>query len=385
MKCAAAFSRESVLRQIIYALTGAENPPPLLDRQLERFVQSLRDDVENIIWEATFLNISGGRDLYKLFQQLGDAEKIRLFLSPEGFEAIHAASCNATDVTVNALIEVARSSVSPLIEQPWPCDRPISTEQMPHRLRLGDTIIVDIGSALCRREDPTSPVLFMPYEDLTEKEADSIRLKLHAAFTEIEQFAPSLARMIRNYTRTIYVRKIGELAPSSEQVDTELGAIRLRNVHSDSYTHDQIVDDLIHESTHNLLGTFEYLNAPFIPVGHRPPSDVRPVSPWSMRPIQVLPFIHAVFVYFAMLNYAQRRLQGGIDDVEERQRFIARRNRYASGFLMPGRLSEAVSSMTPMDPNAERAIDWMQNAVKSGFHAALTPSGQPQPGLDQAA
>jgi hypothetical protein len=104
-----------------------------------------------------------------------------------------------------------------------------------------------------------------------------------------------------------------------------------------------------------------------------------------MRPIQVLPFIHAVFVYFAMLNYAQRRLQGGIDDVEERQRFIARRNRYASGFLMPGRLSEAVSSMTPMDPNAERAIDWMQNAVKSGFHAALTPSGQPQPGLDQAA
>ncbi len=373
------------MRQIIYALTGAENPPPLLDRQLERFVQHLRDDVENIIWEATFLNVGGGRDLYDLFQQLGDAEKIGLFLSPEGFEAVHAASFNATDGTVSALIEVARKSVARQVEQPWPCDQSIVTEQIPDRLRLGDTIIVDIGSALCRREDPTSPVLFLPYENLAAEEADSIRRKLHAAFTEIEHFAPSLARMIRNYTRTIYVRKIGEIPPASEQVDTELGAIRLRNVHSDNYTHDQIVDDLIHESTHNLLGTFEYLSAPFIPNGHRPPSDARPVSPWSMRPIQVLPFIHAVFVYFAMLNYAQRRLQSGINNIEERQRFIARRNRYASGFLMPGRLSDAVSSMTLMDPNAARAIDWMQNAVKTGFYGALAPSGQPKPGLDEAA
>lgn len=364
------------MRQIIYALSGAENAPPLLDRQLDRFVQRMRDDVEDIIWDANFRGHRQGAELYTLFRELGDADKIRLFLSPQGFEAIYAAARSCSEDNVAALIETARTSARPAQDDIWPCDTPVDSGSLPSRLRLGETIIVDIGTELCRRVDPTSPVLFMPYEELTHAETETIRRKLHAAFSEIEEFAPSLARMIRNYTRTVYIRKIGELPPSSEQVDTELGAIRLRNIHCDLYHHDQIVDDLIHESTHNLLGTYEYLNFPFIPVGFRPSPDLRPVSPWSMRSIQVLPFIHAAFVYFGMLNFAQRRLARGVDDPALRQRLIARRNRYASGFLMPGQLSEFASSLTDIDPRVARAMDWMQQAVRASMQAAIQAPGR---------
>ncbi|MBI1264644.1 MAG: hypothetical protein GC187_07910 [Alphaproteobacteria bacterium] len=365
------------MRQIIYALSGAENSPPVLDRQLERFVQRLRDDVEDIIWDASFRGHRQGPELYTLFQELGDADKIRLFLSPQGFEAIYAAARRCCEDNVAALIETARSFTRTAQDEIWPCDTPVDPGCLPSRLRLGDTIIVDIGTELCRRVDLTSPILFMPYEALTWAETETVRRKLHDALSEIDAFAPSLARMIRNYTRTIYVRKIGDLPPSSEQVDTELGAIRLRNIHGDLYHHDQIVDDLIHESTHNLLGTYEYLNFPFIPVGFRPSPNVRPVSPWSLRPIQVLPFIHAAFVYFAMLTFAQRRLDRGIDDPALRQRFVARRNRYASGFLMPGQLSEFASSLTDIDPRVARAMDWMQQAVRASTYGAMNTPGRP--------
>lgn len=361
------------MRQIIYLLSGNNAPPPLLDRQLDRFVQKMRDETEDVIWNANFFGSDLAKQAYEEFGQLTHEQRIRFFVSPDGFQAVFTALRTTSDANIAKLLSALQNARNASEAGPiWPADTVVPEDQSPDRMLLADTITIDIGSELCRRVDVTSPVFMSPHEELTNAEANTVREKLHNAFTEIEEFSPSLARMIRNYTRTIYVRKAGNLVPSSEQVDSELGAIRLRSLHSDLYAPDQVVDDIIHESTHNLLGTFEYLNYPFIPIGLRPSPDLRPVSPWSMRAIQVLPFLHAAFVYFGMLHYVEGRLAQGVADVDRRRSCQKRRNRYASGFLMPGRLSDFATSLSNVDPRVVMALDWMQETVRARYSASNT-------------
>lgn len=349
------------MRQIVYALTANDLLPPLVDRQIHRFVQRMRDDVEDAIWSASFLELDSARPLYEAFERLDDTGRMRLFLSPTGYEAVYRARRSGEDRQLRDLTAL----IERIGQVPAPVPAETSHEsEVPELFRLGGTITVDLGSPDGRRVDPTSPVFMAPWQPFTPQEFVALKDKLSLAFEEIEHHAPSFAHVIRNYTRLIYIRKVEGYPPASEQVDSELGAIRLRNIHLASYPQDQLVDDLIHESVHNFLGTYEYLEAPFIPLGHRPAPDVRPVSPWSMRPIQVLPFLHAAFVYFAMLSYARKRLAAGVDDPAERSRLQARRNRYASGFLMPGRLAETVAELAQVDPRVLQAIDWMQSNVR---------------------
>jgi hypothetical protein len=76
----------------------------------------------------------------------------------------------------------------------------------------------------------------------------------------------------------------------------------------------------------------------------------------------VLPFVHAAFVYFALLHYAHERLRGDLAP-SERRRFQAARNRYTSGFLMPGRLSGHLDGLADVDIRALSALDTMQDIV----------------------
>jgi hypothetical protein len=342
------------MRQIVYALTGSEAVPPVLDRMLDRFAQRVRDEFEDIVWSANFRGSALAPRLFDAFCDLSENEQLRLFLSPQTYDAICMITRNSSDENLERLLElvIRVSDFQPEVEHGQFV-----------LFQLGGTITVDIGSEFCRRIDPTSPVFMAELDPMTDDEIATVRSKLDRALQEIDDTAPGFARLIRNYTRTIFVRKVAAHVPASEQVDTELGAIRLRNVHSELYSHDQLVDDLIHESTHNLLGTFEYLEFPFNPYGQRPESWVRPVSPWSMRSIQALPFIHACFVYFAMFHYSERRRSSGLADADQLERINARQNRHASGFLMPGRLSTYVSSLAPTDPRVCQAIDWMETVI----------------------
>jgi hypothetical protein len=352
--------------QIVYCLTGDDKFPPILDRQMDRFVHRLRDDIEDLIWEGQLRGYASAKLLFERYQALSDSSRARLFLSPQGFEAIHSAAGTRTADALRTLADSIDECCAPeLMETPQTDAIAAGDQPARERFSIGGTISLDIGSRWARRLEPTSPIFFSPFEPHTCDESEKVVRKLSAALAEIESAAPTFARLIRNYTRTILVRKIGDLLPASEQVDTELGAIRLRNVHADTYTHDQLVDDLIHETTHNFLGTFEYLSFPFVPFGERAADEVRPVSPWSMRPIQVLPFLHAVFVYFAMFNYASKRLGEAGLPPECRKRLQRRRNRYASGFLMPGRLSDYVADLAKVDPRVLAAIENMESVVKS--------------------
>ena len=353
------------MRQIVYLLSGNEVAPPLLDRQIDRFVQRMRDDIEDILWNANFTGSSLVPDLIGAYEALSVDRLMGFFTSPQGFNAVCMAGRDTSAGNLENLLTELRAAAASLDDPAWPAEKEIELSSAPERLLLGGMVTVDLGTRHCRRIDVTSPVFANPFEEFTVREAEVIRRKLHTAFCEIERIAPVLARMIRNYTRVVYIRKAEGRLLSSEQVDTELGAIRLLNVHSDMYSQDQVVDDLIHESIHNLLGTYEYLNFPFIPVGHRPPAELRPVSPWSMRAIQLLPFLHAAFVYFGMLSYAEKALkEEGIVDTK-RHSLLKRRNRYASGFLMPGDLSDLAASLGDADPRVLTALDWMQRSVRS--------------------
>lgn len=345
------------MRQIIAILTAEGDPPPALDGLVVRFTARLRSWLEDIAWSEG----NGHRDsvgpILAMFNQLEEAGRVRLLLDPEFYQAIHGAyhrrSADDLDQLRQVVMRLGTSSL----------DKPTHREVGPEEAILGDTIMVDYGTAFGRRVDDTSPVFMRGFDPMSMDERDVATRKLELALAEIDESAPVFGRLIRNYTRRIFVRKVGGLLPASEQVDTELGAIRLRNVHDAGYGHVDLVYDLIHESTHNLLATHEVLEFPFLPFGTRQPDWVRPVSPWSRRPIQTLPFVHACFVYFAMYHYAQRQLMAAAPGSAAHRTARERRARYASGFLVPGRLSGCVASLATIDPRVGQAIDWMEAII----------------------
>ncbi|MGH8079855.1 MAG: hypothetical protein ACREP7_04715 [Lysobacter sp.] len=342
--------------QLIYTLTGDNAPPPILDNQIRSFLGKLTDSLDNIIWVGRLRGRPGATELFEAYGALSIEARATLLLSPEGYKAINALAYSASEEHFAAANHLCRRFHT---ETADPHDTYIHN--------LCGALNVDLGSAFCQRRDLTSPVFFGEFQPHSDEETINVLDKLSAAYTEINEVSPTLAKLIRNNTRTVLVRKNGDLTPASEQVDTELGGIRLRNVHRDEYTHGQLMDDLIHESVHNYLATFEYIQYPFLIHGGRNNPNTRPVSPWSMRPIRALPFVHAAFVYFAILHFALRRLQRDPTDPDIRTDAICRRNRYASGFLMPGSLSAKVREAADADPRALQMLDWMQRIVASRF------------------
>lgn len=360
--------------QVVYALTGNDKAPPILEGQLDDFISRVHGMLEEVVWEGSLRGLPGARSVAAAYEPLDDVARATMFLTPACYEAICVAWRTRTPEALDQLADFFERR--PMGNRP--SEEVGDGPDMSTTVRLADTVVLDLDSPHATRIDPTSPVFFMQPEPWTSTEVKHLVGKLRNAYGEIASTVPSFARLIRTYTRRVYVRKVGELPPSSEQVDTQLGAIRMRNAHSDLYPHGQLVDDFIHESVHNFLGTYEVLNFPFIPAGAAYDTTVRPVSPWSMRPIQVLPYVHAVFVYFAMLHYADRRLgMPGLDDAERRS-LLRRRNRYASGFLMPDKLSANAAEIAQVDPRALAAIDSMQRIVQAKFgdHAVVAQDQQ---------
>ena len=360
--------------QLVYSLTGNPTHAPVLDGQLDSFLAKLRLDVEDIIWEGTLRHAPGAVELYETFQDLAPSDRAQIFLSPEGFSALNAVQTNRSTASLQELASAFRTVLQDRQADYGIIDaESVVCGRASGRMRLGGTIKVDLESAACQKRDPTSPVFFGVFDPFTNHEMQIIARKLFNAFAEIERSAPTFARLIRNYTRKIYIRKNGVLSPSSEQVDTEIGAIRLRNVHLERYSHDHLVDDLIHESVHNFISTHEYVGFPFMTYGGRNDLAIRPVSPWSLRPIRILPLIHAAFVYFALLHYADGQLQRTLSDIQLR-RFQQRRNSYASGFLLPGFISDHVREFADVDPRALYALDTMQDIVRDKHGVSPAPS-----------
>lgn len=368
--------------QIIATLLG-DTITPILDRQVEDFIRRVDEDLDDLIWNAETCGLMGVAPMTNAYHALDRATRERLALSPGFFAALRDARGNLSEDAFAAMAEAMRGS--PPQADPAPSERS-------QAMIIGDTIRLELRTPQARRIDPTSPVFCGAFEDPDAAETKRIVDKIGCALAEIDDIAPTFGRLIRNYTRVIYVRKIAGRSPASEQVDSELGSIRLRNVHDDSYGHLQLMDDLIHESVHNFLGTFEYLRFPFLTFGGRNDrASARPVSPWSFRPIQMLPFLHAAFVYFAIWNYAKLRRSAFAPNSDEGRAALRQYNRYASGFLMSGRLSQCAMGQADIDPRVLAALDWMQEFVRreagaatiAPFPTAISPTDVSQETIDE--
>jgi hypothetical protein len=388
--------------QIIYSLTAGDSLPPIIDNQIEQFVQKLKFQLEELLWLARLTGVDDIKAAYEAYEALDEREKLGFFLSPAVFSEISAQRSSGQPPNLRGLIELCvkesafSASAAPSDKELW---NPLfskarnwkgSPEPLYVAPLLGNSIAIDVGSPFCRRSDLTSPVFYGELNPLTDEEKSLVVDKISKAFAEIEATAPIFARIIRNYTRLICVRKREGVLPASEQVSNEIGAIRLLNVNTALYTHEQLMDDLIHESVHNFLSTYEFLEHPFQIPGGRTDRDARPVSPWSMRPIRILPFLHAVFVYFAILHYSMKRMERTDLSAEQRQEAMYRRNRWASGFLMPGALSSYVKAFADVDPRVLHAMDQMQLMVRRKFSQGLEDppkraAAKPPSGLEATA
>ena len=348
--------------QLIYTLTGDDNYPPVLDSQLTDYLRKLTNALEDAVWQGQLRGRRGALGLFRAYEALSADLRGSILLSPEGYEALNNLSHSASEENFDAMRRICEGALNEDTHSAGG-----SAEDAAEGFVIDDALTVDIGSPFCKRQDLTSPVFFGAFEPFSGEETAILHRKLSAAFSEISTLSRTFARLITSYTRKVFVRKNGTLLPASEQVDTELGGIRLRNVHLDHYSHEQLMDDLIHESVHNFLATFEFVNFPFLVHGGRYDPHTRPVSPWSMRPIRVLPFLHAAFVYFALLHFALRRLESGTLSGERRTEALTRRNRYASGFLMPGSLSSKVGGACDADVRVLQVLDYMQENVMEMF------------------
>lgn len=344
--------------QLVYSLTGDDAYPPIVDGQIESYLQKLKHLLENAIWTGKIFTKRGIDQLFSAYNALAPEQQVSLFLSPEGYEAVNSLAHSVTEESAASMARLCQELSARDSSQ-----GEMETDRLATSFIVNGFFQVDIRSPFCQRRDPTSPVFFGEFQPFTEEEIGVLKNKMAAALSEIQTIAPTFLRIIQNYTRTGFIRKNGTLLPASEQVDTELGGIRLRNVHLVAYTHEQLMDDLIHESVHNFLATFELLNYPFVAFGGRNHPHARPVSPWSMRPIRVLPFLHAAFVYFALLHFSMLRLQRGELNDKQKAEALRHRNHCASGFLMPGRLSLKVKDSADVDVRVLQMLDWMQETV----------------------
>ncbi|MCJ2189053.1 hypothetical protein [Novosphingobium beihaiensis] len=328
---------------------------PIIDQLVADFTSRVNGELVDLLWQISARGLSGGNGLRSAIADLSQERRASFLLDPDFFSALRTARGLMSPESFALLEAVVRAPT------PYRSDDLKKTEIT----TVGDVIRVDLRSESSRRLDQTSPIFFKPFEDPSLEESRDIVRKIEDAVREIDRLSPAFGRLIRNYTRRVYVRKVDSEPPASEQVDSEIGSIRLRNMHSNNYTHEQVMDDLIHESVHNYLGSFEYVKFPFVRfAGENNRSLARPVSPWSLRPIQMLPFLHAAFVYFAIYHFALVRCECTSAGTPARRSALRQRNRYSSGFLMPGKLSSYVAGQADVDPRVLGALDWMQEFVR---------------------
>ena len=65
-----------------------------------------------------------------------------------------------------------------------------------------------------------------------------------------------------------------------------------------------------------------------------------------------------------MLNFVDVQLQDVNISDQKRQKYLARRNRYLSGFLFPGSLSDYVADFAEIDPRVLYLLNVLQQLVK---------------------
>jgi hypothetical protein len=366
---------------IIHLLTGDPAYPPSLDSMVDRYVDKRRFDVEHAAWYAHYLDREAAARMIEAYESLPEPLRLHFLLSPASYEFTFEFNRHRTLQSLNdvvALIEDEAAFVGdrPTIDRHKDSDTiwsPMGDEMLQSTsdgwtrrsaVRLDGLILVDFDSPQARMIRATSPMMYRPPEDFSDAERAVVLLKLERALTYIDEVSPTFGRLVRNYTRAIRLRKCEQFDGfSSEHVTNTIGEIRIMNAHRDEYPSTRLAEALVHESVHNFLSTYEYLNQTFVFEGDD--RRYRPVSPWTRNPIPVPSFGHAVFVWFALFHFAMRELERPGLSAERRMEIRGRRNHYASGFLIPTPLFDCVRGLATFNHALPPTMNTLQTIVQS--------------------
>ena len=375
--------------ELIHILTGGD-PPPSMDLLIKLYVEKMKLDLENAIWRAGSYFECDVTEVVSAYESLHEAARVHLLLSPAIYEYLDAfrgvssfdgglEAWNRVEQLVFDQQSIVNSTPSATRKNAKSVWSPIGDvglyESNGSWLRrdaskLSSIVTLDFDSEYATVVRSESTTMRNPPEEFTSEERALVLDKCNQAIEYIERVSPSFARLINNYTRAVRFRKANQVPGlSSEHVTSTIGEIRLLNVHRPGVHFSKLVEFLIHESVHNLLSTYEYTYGVFLPLGDA--KQQRPVSPWSGNPLPVASFTHAIFVWFALFNFAVLETQQPSLSPQERQQAFERRNHNAAGFVGPVRLRDNLRSASPLNPAVLHAIDLVQDTVLERFEKTV--------------
>jgi HEXXH motif-containing protein len=346
---------------------------------VDRYVYKLKADLEEVAWQASYIDVNRAQEFISAYELLSEGAQIHFLLSPAVYEAVTRFKSLPGAERLERFVTLMKDEASITAGTAIPAERDVSEIWSPmgdtairraeegwsksQATRLDSFVVVDFDSPYALNVLPKSPTMCRPPEEFLTPEREATESKLAAALHYVDSVSPTMGHMIRNYTRTVRCRKVdGDSKISSEHVTSTIGEIRLLNPQKDLYGERKLAEALVHESTHNLLSTYEYLNQPFVLVDDD--KQYRPVSPWTGNPIPVPSFCHAAFVWYALFHFSRRELERpGLTD-DERIEIQTRRNHYASGFMAPTKLSDCLTDLGVFQSAVLPGIDKLQGVVR---------------------
>lgn len=303
------------LTQVHYLTQWNTAMPPILDRLLVEHMNDMESKLEEILWIARQNCPSQHQEFSETIQKMTPACKQKMLLTPLIYQYISNFLLESSEQNLGYLIKAYADEIA--IEESIPGQAPIwsamADRLLPPRTneapdskivfmsKIDDCIVVDFESPEVQKIELSSGVLNEPFDPLTDEEKSAVLEKLDTALKNIDEVSLAAGRLVRNYTRIIRIRKSNNNRTSSEQVPREIGTIRLLNVQMEQFRLIDLMDNLIHEATHNFLSCFEGRYGSFVAFNSSP--QVRPVSPWSGNPIPYSAFTHAVVIYFSLFNF----------------------------------------------------------------------------------
>lgn len=317
--------------QLFYLTQWSTSTPPILDRLLSEHLGDLQSQMEEIIWIAGQNFHPQHERLLKIIEALPAEIHQKVLLIPMMYQNIQTflkfpTVENLTNILTAYEAEYAIETKKTASNEPiWSlmADRHLPAGKKPKIIEgryLDDCIVLDFDSPEVQKIELSSGVMNMPYEAFSETEKEKASEKLHFALSLIDKISLSAGRLVRNYTRIIRMRKTASGLTSSEQVPREIGTIRLLNAQDSRFSIIDLMDNLIHEATHNFLSSYEHRYGSFI--AYTPTTQVRPISPWSGNPIPYSAFTHAVFIYFSLFNFmrlAYRKTDSDLASIDKKE------------------------------------------------------------------
>ena len=174
---------------------------------------------------------------------------------------------------------------------------------------INDNLVIDFYSPIAKSTydfytETSRPMKEIPAFSVNEE--DHIVTRLNEAFSLIKRSSIQTSNFINTYTRTIVPQKTLSLQQrkfASGSCCSDIGRTAITNPHLEDITSAAIASALIHESIHDFLYLLE-IREPLICTKRLLHSNRRMlISTWSNTKLRPRAFIHAIFVWYGLLNF----------------------------------------------------------------------------------